>query len=385
MHNGAVTLLATGDLILDEPEPDTFFEPSRDVLCAADLVIGHVEVPFSTRVRHAPLVPPEARDPAKLAALKRANVVAASLAANHVNDAGSGGIQDTLDGLRAQGIQPFGAGMDLDEARQPAIVSRGGVRFGLLSYNCVGPRESWAGAARAGGAYVHILTHYELDHAEPGGRPVTYTGADADSLLAMADDIAGLRSRCDILSVSFHKGTVHTPARVLGYEKQVARAAIDAGADLVLSHHAHILRGIEIYKGKPIYHGLGNFVTVTQALSTRGVTDPNAWALRRKLLFGFEPDPATPEYPFHPESRLTMLARLTVHDDGHIAAGFLPCVINQRSQPEVVGRDDRGRQVLEYVQRISHEAGLNASLSWRGDEVAVSADDSAGIGLGAAD
>ena len=106
-------------------------------------------------------------------------MAAASLAANHVYDAGGGGIQDTLDGLRAQDIQAFGAGMNLEEARQPAVVTRGGVRFGLLSYNCVGPRDAWAGANKAGGAYVHILTHYELDHAEPGGRPTTYTGADA--------------------------------------------------------------------------------------------------------------------------------------------------------------------------------------------------------------
>jgi poly-gamma-glutamate synthesis protein (capsule biosynthesis protein) len=373
MRTGAVTLLATGDLILDEPDPDAFFEPSRELLCAADLVVGHVEVPFTTRVRHAPLVPPEARDPAKLAALKRANVAAASLAANHVYDAGSGGIQDTLDGLRAQGIEAFGAGMNLEEARQPAIVTRGGVRFGLLSYNCVGPKESWAGPSKAGGAYVHILTHYELEHAEPGGRPATYTGADADSLLAMVDDIARLRSRCDVLSVSFHKGTVHTPVKVMAYEKQVARAAVDAGADLIVSHHAHILRGIEVYKGKPIYHGLGNFVTVTQALSTRGVTDPTAWALRRKQLFGFEPDPNTPEYPFHPESRLTMLATLTIDDQGQATAGFVPCVINQRSQPEPVGREGRGAEVLAYVERITREAGLNASFRWRGDgdEVAI--------------
>jgi len=374
MRNGAVSLLATGDLILDEPEPDSFFEPSREVLRAADLVVGHVEVPFSTRVRHAPLVPPEARDPAKLVALKRANVAAASLAANHVYDAGAGGIMDTLAGLRAQDIQPFGAGMTLDEARQPAILTRNGVRFGLLSYNCVGPKESWATASKAGGAYVHILTHYELDHAEPGGRPTTYVGADADSLLAMAEDIARLRERCDLLSVSFHKGTVHTPVKVLAYEKQVAHAAIDAGADVVLSHHAHILRGIEVYKGKPIYHGLGNFVTVTQALSTKGVSDPNAWALRRKQLFGFEPDPNTPEYPFHPESRLTLLARVTVDDRQTMRAGFVPCVINQRSQPEVVGHDDGGARVLDYVERITREAGLNADLAWQGDEVSIALD-----------
>ena len=144
-----VTVLATGDLILDEPNPDSFFDPSRETLCAADMVVGHVEVPFSTRVRHAPLVPPEARDPSKLAALEHANVKAASLAANHVYDAGDGGIQDTLEGLRQHQIVPFGAGMNLDEARQPAILTCENIRVGLLSYNCVGPKTSWASATKA--------------------------------------------------------------------------------------------------------------------------------------------------------------------------------------------------------------------------------------------
>src|SRR6185312_2515117 len=140
------------------------------------------------------------------------------------------------------------AGLTLDEARRPVCLERDGVRLSFLSYNCVGPKESWAGPSKAGGAYVHVLTHYELDHATPGGTPNTYTGAEAETLEAMKSDIARTRSECDFVGVSLHKGTVHTPALVMPYEKQIARAAIDAGADMVVSHHAHILRGIEIYK-----------------------------------------------------------------------------------------------------------------------------------------
>jgi poly-gamma-glutamate synthesis protein (capsule biosynthesis protein) len=93
--------------------------------------------------------------------------------------------------------------------------------------------------------------------------------------------------------------------------------------------------------------------------------------MRRKQLFGFEPDPDTPEYPFHPESRLTLLARITMDDAGHLTAGFVPCVINRRSQPEVVGQDERGTRVLDYVERISREAGLETRFTWCDDEVAI--------------
>jgi len=262
----------------------------------------------------------------------------ASLAANHLYDDGKVGVQDSIEGLRRQRITPFGAGLTLDEARGPAYLDCHGLRFGFLSFNCVGPRASWAGPAKAGGAYVHVLTHYELDHATPGGPPTIYTGAEADSLEVMKADIARARAHCDVVSVSLHKGTVHTPGLVMPYEKQIARAAVDAGADVVISHHAHILRGIEIYKGKPIYHGLGNFVTVTRALSRLGATDPDDWAVRRLRLFGFVPDPETPEYPFHPESRTTLLAKRLIDGSGQVEPRFLPVQINRRSQPEIVGQ-----------------------------------------------
>jgi Bacterial capsule synthesis protein PGA_cap len=372
MSNAPLTLLATGDLIIDEPDPDSYFEPSRAVLHAADVVVGHVEVPFTLQREGTPNVPLEARDPAKLRALAVAGVDVTSLSANHLYDEGAVGVRDTIDGLCAQGIVPFGAGMNLDDARQPAILERGGVRFGFLSFNLVGPKATWAGPRKAGGAYVYILSSYELDHATPGGTPNVFTGAESETLLRMAEDIAALRSQCDVLSVSMHKGTVHTPGLVNAYEKQVAHAAVDAGADVVIGHHAHLLRGIEMYRGKPIFHGLGNFVTVTHALSPIGVTDKDDWALRRLKMFGFVPDPETPEYPFHPESRQTMLARLTVGPGGTLNASYLPCVINRRSQPEIVGQDERGQQVFDYVARISREAGFETQFAWDDGAVSVS-------------
>ena len=360
-----ITVLATGDLIIDEPNPDFFFEPARATLGAADVVLGHVEVPFTLAREGTGNVPREARDPAKLRALAQAGVQVASLSANHLYDEGRMGVADTIAGLRAQGIIPFGAVMNLAEARQPALIERGGLRLGFLSYNLVGTKEAWAGPAKAGGAYVHILTHYELDHATPGGAPTTYTGAEASTLLAMADDIRTLKARCDVVTVALHKGAVHTPALVMPYEIQVAHAAIDAGADIIVGHHAHIPRGIELYKNRPIYHGLGNFVTVTHALSTYGVTDTDAWALRRLKLFGFVPDPEKPEYPFHPESRNALLARCVIDDDGALSPGYLPCVINRQSQPEIVGQDERGKRVFAYIEQITRSAGFDTRFVWQ--------------------
>ncbi|ANY08896.1 CapA family protein [Pseudonocardia sp. HH130630-07] len=365
-----ITIASVGDLILDEPDPASFLVPSAPVLRAADVTIGHVEVPHSTTtVQVSTDVPAPPADPAALTALTGAGFDVVTLAGNHIADAGETGVTDTVTHARAAGLVPAGAGADLTEARTPAVVERDGLRIGVLSYNCVGPRESWATSRKAGCAYVHVLTHYELDHASPGGPPTIYTFADPDSLAAMAADVAALRAEADVVLVGLHKGVGHTPAAVAMYESPVARAAIDAGADAVFGHHAHIMRGIEVWRGRPIFHGLGNFVTVTRAL-TVATDSPEraAWAARRQELYGFAPDPDMPYYPFHPESRDTVVATCTFDRDGLVDAGIVPCRIDDAGRPVPQGPDS---PVVGYVQDITARAGLNATLVRRGDRVLI--------------
>jgi poly-gamma-glutamate synthesis protein (capsule biosynthesis protein) len=364
--------MLVGDLILDEPDPDRFFDCSRAVFCSAGVLAGHVEVPHTNRGSQSSTdVPAPASDPRHLAALRRAGFHVATLAGNHIYDAGPAGVEDTIQELRANNIQTTGAGSNLDEARRPAIVERNGFRFGFLSYNCVGPRESWATSAKPGCAYVKILTHYELDYATPGGPPTVYTFADPAGLESMQSDIERLRREVDVLTVALHKGLGHTPATLAMYERPVSRAAIDAGADVLVGHHGHILQGIEVYKGRPIFHGLGNFVTVTRALSVDSNSSPDrlAWAKRRRKLFGFEPDPSYPTYPFHPEAKNTIIGWCRFSDGGAMEAGFLPCWVHPDGTPEVLGDDQRGRGVAAYVEKITRESGLNANLAWRGNSV----------------
>jgi poly-gamma-glutamate synthesis protein (capsule biosynthesis protein) len=191
----------------------------------------------------------------------------------------------------------------------------------------------------------------------------------------MKEAVRQLRPSVDVLIVAFHKGIVHTPVTLAMYERPLAEAAIDAGADVVVGHHAHILKGVEVYQGKPIFHGLGNFVTVTRQLSVDPNANPSperlAWAKRRKALFNFEPDPDYPLYPFHPEAKNTIIATCVVGKDGVISAGFIPCYVKPNGEPEVLGNDERGREVASYVERISRDAGLETRFSWKGDQVVI--------------
>jgi len=363
----ALKLMLVGDLILDEPEPDSFFELARGTLREADLLVGHVEVPHTRRGReNTSDVPAPPSDPDNLAALKRAGFHVATLAGNHMFDAGPDGIEDTIATLRQSGIAATGAGMNLAEAREPVIVACQGLKAGILSYNCVGPKDSWAAEKKAGCAYVQVITHYELDHATPGGPPRIYTFSEPESTDAMRADVENLRPKVDVLVVALHKGIGHTPAVLAMYERPLAKQAIDAGADIVVGHHAHILRGVEVYKGRPIYHGLGNFVTVTRALSIEANPSPKRleWARRRRELFGFEPDPDYPTYPFHPEARNAMIAVCEIGAEGVRKAGFIPCWINPQGQPEICGDDARGRSVASYIERITQKASLHADFEW---------------------
>ncbi len=374
MNSGELTLLATGDLILPASEADWLFDEARDVLRSVDVVVGHVESFNTLRGHHATAEPGTGytpRDPEILAAIPRAGFHVATMAHNHSYDGGPAAIEDTRDVLRAGGMLTTGAGMTLDEAREPAILERDGVRFGFLSYNCVGPRASWATSTKAGAAYVHVLTHYENEVAGPGLPPTaTYTFMAADSLAAMQDDIERLREHVDVVTVSMHIGLVHVPGgKLADYERPLTKAAIDAGADVVVGHHAHALRGVEVYKGRPIYHGLGNFVTVSKPVASN--PDALKWEqMRYRLgLVSFEPDPEYPTYRFLPEAKNTMLASITVGKDGVHAAGFIPCWVNPKAQPVPLGHTDKGEEVAAYVQSLNENSGLKAEFRWDGDRV----------------
>ncbi len=348
-------LVFAGDLVLDEPDPDHWLSGLAPALRAADIAIGHLEVPHTSRLSELRSdVPAPGADPAHIPALARAGFHAVTMAGNHMSDCGAAGIADTIAALDAVGIAHNGAGADLETACTPCVLERGSFRIALLSYNCVGPEESWATATRAGCAYLRVETSdgSRIAPAAPLAVP------DPASLSRLAADIARARIGASWVVVALHKGIVHTPARLAPYERAVAHAAIDAGADIVLGHHAHIVRGIEFHRGKPIFHGLGNGCVVTRALSPDD-SDPAraAWALRRQQLFGFSPDPAYHLAPFHPQAVHAMLGRVRIASDGKMQTGLIPMHVDAPGRPRVAD-DHEARVIARYVEQITVDAGL---------------------------
>ena len=344
-----------GDLVLDEARPEHWLSGIKPALQGVDLVVGHLEVPHTRRCTELNGdVPAPAADPDHLAVLREAGFHVLTLAGNHMADCGVEGITDTKLELERLGIACCGAGADLNEARRPAILPIAEKRVAILSYNCVGPQIAWATDTDAGVAFVRV----ETANGDPIAPSARLERAAPESVRAMQQDIASAKQKADFVIVALHKGIVHTPARLAPYERPISRAAIDAGADTVIGHHAHIIRGMEFYRGKPVFHGLGNGCVVTRALSpdqdhpVRG-----AWARKRKELFGFEPDPAYLLAPFHPQAVNAMLGSVRYHRGGWIEAGFIPVYVEAPGRPVIAtGADAKG--IVDYVAQITTEAGL---------------------------
>jgi len=114
-------------------------------------------------------------------------------------------------------------------------------------------------------ATVHVDTYFRPHplHAEvPGLPPTVLTQPDADDLAGVQESVRQAKGDADIVVVSWHWGQsprAGGEGQPLGYEPQLAHAAIDAGADLVLGHHPHMLEAVEVYRGKPVFYSVGNF------------------------------------------------------------------------------------------------------------------------------
>ena len=141
MTGKSLTMLAVGDVILEKPEGRKYLSKVAPTFRKGDVVVGQGEVLFTDRglKTFVENFPAPAAPPSNMADLADAGFNVITLAGNHAYDQGAPAIEDTIAGFKKLGIAYTGAGMNIDEARTPAIIERGGTRFGFLNYNCVGP------------------------------------------------------------------------------------------------------------------------------------------------------------------------------------------------------------------------------------------------------
>jgi poly-gamma-glutamate synthesis protein (capsule biosynthesis protein) len=263
----ALTMLLTGDVnLMKVDDPAVPFRLVGDELRRADVVFSNLEccltVPASGHSLGNEGFFADPRIGGE--ALRLAGIHAVGIANNvHYGDAN---IAASIARLDALGIPHAGAGPNRAAARAPVIVERGGVRFGFLQRSSVyWPTNHEAQADAPGIAVVRGHTAYHVPYSRlragmpppnrPGVPPEIVTWADKADLRAFTDDIAALRPRVDVLVASCHWGLRE---EVLDYMTEIGRAAIEAGADVVMGHGPHYSLPVGMHNGKPIFYGLGN-------------------------------------------------------------------------------------------------------------------------------
>ena len=230
-------------------------------------------------------------DPAAADLLKAAGYDAVGCA-NNVTF-GEEAIPASIARLDEVGIAHTGAGRNRRSARAPAVVEKNGVRFGFLQYSCLYyPLGHEATETTPGIAVLKAYTAYQphpLVMESPGEPAAVVTWPDPDHLSDMGRDIGGLKDRVDIAVASFHwgLGLTHEPIQ---YQLEIARAAVDAGADIVMGHGSHAVQAVEVRADKPVFYSLGDFVGRSQRVGLvvrAGVSDGR---LRRIILSLARPD-----------------------------------------------------------------------------------------------
>ncbi len=363
------TILITGDVGPCRKKQGTIFDRVRPVLAGCDLGICQLEPALSRR--GTPL--PQARlamrtDPGAAKAIREAGFHAVSFASNHCMDWGREAFFDTIEALRASGLAPVGVGTNIQEARQPAQFDLGGVRVAILAYNSILPMGYWAEANRPGCVPLRAWTLYEqIEHDQPGTPARIHTFVNRDDLEAMREDIRLAKAGADVVIAMMHWGIHFIPAVLSAYQREAARAAIDAGADLIAGHHPHLLKGVEIYRGKVILYSLGNFALDLPTAFEEDVLDSEGFRDIQSLNPGFQP--GTKSF-LPPETLKTVIARCTIQDGAIESISLLPAYLNEMAEPEMLNADDpRFSEVLEYLQDATAREGLNAILRQEGAEI----------------
>jgi poly-gamma-glutamate capsule biosynthesis protein CapA/YwtB (metallophosphatase superfamily) len=322
-----VHLVLVGDMEINRKEPEKFFEKVLPELKKADIRFGGLEASLSDKgtpvqgkiiMRH----PPE-----MIKGYLAGGFDVVAFGSNHCLDYGIEPFLDTLALLERHGIQYAGAGRNIQEARRPAILEKKGTRVGFLSY------------------VLELPLGWGAHPTKPGVAPLRQDALfgppylNEEELEDMVEDIRKTRPKVDVLVCSYHWGTSQSRTLTLS-QKAAAHTAIDAGADLIIGQHPHILQGIEVYRGKAIFYALGNFAL----------------------------DHLHPM--FKPTVKESILVKCLIRDKAVHQLSFYPVIIGEDGRPEILtGKDPRHGHILGTLQKISEK--LNTRLQFSGDEAIV--------------
>lgn len=312
-------------------------------LAAADICFMNCEMPLTTRGQRVEKTANLRSDPVVAGDLARLGIDVVTLANNHMLDYGYDGLVDTMETIDSVGIARVGAGATREESLRPHHLTVKGRRFALFGVAATLPPGFAAGVDRPGIAPIRVAFSFAVDPnlmaEQPGTAPWVQTRADPEDVGRVTDLIRRAKQDADHVAVAVHWGLTRrrvTPYQgmIADYQGPLGRAFIDAGADLVLGNHSHNLHGVEVYRGKPIFYSLGNYIF------------------------------------HHPRDYMEPESVIVVADfaDAAMRVELIPILVNDEGFPEVA-RGDRKEQVLGVLTERSAQFGTEFLPIAQGVEV----------------
>jgi hypothetical protein len=306
-------LLAVGDISLKTDENSNPFRGVMPVLQTGDILFGNLETVLTERTTKAQKSVSISSAPWKLKYLKEAGFDLLNLANNHILDCNSQGLKDTLEELRKQNIRSIGAGSG-DYWRGSTVIDCNGISIGFWGYNQTGFSDPETG--------------------------LFINGISSDAIVR---DIQAMSARCDVVVVSLHWGTENvsypSPSQI-----ELAHSLIDAGADVILGHHPHVIQGIENYGGGLIAYSLGNFQ--------------------------FQYDVSGKTSDLGCRTDYSMILSLRFGKEGLISHDIIPVLIDSSYRPQLTA-DPIRNNILNLIDRISQPLSKEPyKWSWWFDRIA---------------
>jgi poly-gamma-glutamate capsule biosynthesis protein CapA/YwtB (metallophosphatase superfamily) len=360
-----VILLGCGDVGPIHEPMEHYSELVRDTLQSADIRFGQVERTYSERGKLRPgsggahgRLPPR-----MVSVITDCGFNVASMAGNHAMDWGAEALLDTIELLRGNDIQTIGAGRNLAEAREPAIIECKGLHIAMLAYCSVLHEGYAAGPDTPGVAPMRASARFEPVDYQPGVPPRVITTPDEQDLADLVADVRAAKQRSDAVVLSLHWGVHFVPRLIADYQKTVGQAAFAAGADLILGHHAHVPKAIEVFGGKTCFYSLSNFIMSSSPKVTGGATE-----FQRN--YGVPLDPEYPNMPYGMDAKRSLIAKAVISHEG-IRTSFLPVLIDRQLRPEILrASDPRFADMVQYMEWASE--GFAHRFAINGDEIAIS-------------
>ena len=360
----AVVLLGCGDVGPIHEPMSQYSELVRGTLASADIRFAQVERVYSDRGTLRPHGGAHGRLPPDMASVITDcgfNVV--SVAGNHAMDWGPEPLLDTIELLRGKGVQTIGGGRNLAEARQPAVMECKGLRIAMLAYCSVLHEGYAAGPDTPGVAPMRATARFEPVDYQPGVPPRVITTPDKQDLANLVSDIRAAKDRADVVVLSLHWGVHFVPRVIADYQRTVAKAAFEVGADLILGHHAHVPKAIEVFGGKACFYSLSNFIMTSDPKVTGGAEE-----FERN--YGVRLDPAYVRMPYGVDGKRSLVAKAVISKD-EICTSFLPTLIDTQLRPEILKNGDpRFDDMVRYMEWASE--GFAHHFTIDGDEVVIS-------------